>query len=99
MMRTILTILLMFWNLENFFAPGQIPDKRWTAGQFYSKCNGVAKVMLMTDDRYGAPPDIAAFAEIGDSSVVRRLDVSPMKTPSHTIAGSATMGINDAQGR
>lgn len=73
MMRTILTILLIFWNLENFFAPGQIPDKRWTAGQFYSKCNGVAKVMLMTDDRYGAPPDIAAFAEIGDSSVIRRL--------------------------
>ena len=73
MWRKILTILLMFWNLENFFPPGQIPDKYWTAGQFYSKCNGVAKVILGAGDVFGSIPDIAAFAEIGDSTVIRRM--------------------------
>ncbi len=64
---------LMFWNVENFFPPGQMEGKHWSRGRFRTKCNAVAKTILLAGDAYGRLPDIVAFAEVGDRSVLKAL--------------------------
>ena len=71
---------LLFWNLENFFdfrndstsvsdaefsAGG---ERHWTRKRFYAKCNAVAKTLL-----WAGTPDVAAFAEVENAFVLRRL--------------------------
>ena len=67
------SLRLMFWNVENFFAPGEFPGHEWSKGRFYAKCNAVAKVLLMAGDCFGGLPDVVGFAEIGDASVLKAL--------------------------
>ena len=79
------SLLLMFWNLENFFdyrdqgtgssdaefsSSGQ---RKWTKSRFYTKCNAIAKTFLWIGDEYGRMPDMAGFAEIENRSVLNAL--------------------------
>ena len=67
------SLRLMFWNVENFFAPGEFPGHEWSKGRFYAKCNAVAKVLLLAGDCFGGLPDVVGFAEVGDASVLKAL--------------------------
>ena len=67
------TLRLMFWNVENFFAPGEFADHGWSKSRFYTKCNAVAKTILLAGDSYGGLPDLVGFAEVGDASVLKAL--------------------------
>ncbi|MBQ9547539.1 MAG: hypothetical protein IJV01_00060 [Bacteroidales bacterium] len=78
-------LLLMFWNVENFFdwrdgGSGQsdrvfssLGEKHWTRGRFYAKCNAVVKTVLLTADRFGRPPDLLGLAEVENRFVLRQL--------------------------
>ena len=72
-MLKLLAIIVYFWNVENFFAPGAFPGHEWSKGRFYAKCNAVAKTLCLAADTYGALPDIVGFAEVGDASVLEAL--------------------------
>lgn len=68
-----LSVTVVFWNLENFFAPDPEGEKHWTSSRFYSKCEGIAKTVMLIADDEGSLPDAVCFAEVGDSSVMARL--------------------------
>ena len=72
-MLKLLAIIVYFWNVENFFAPGSFPGHEWSKGRFYTKCNAVAKTLCLAADAYGSLPDVVGFAEVGDSSVLKAL--------------------------
>ena len=72
-MLKILAIIVYFWNVENFFAPGEFPDHAWSKTRFYTKCNAVAKTLLLASDELGALPDVVGFAEVGDATVLKAL--------------------------
>ena len=72
-MLKLLAIIVYFWNVENFFAPGAFPGHEWSKGRFYAKCNAVAKTLCLAADAYGGSPDIVGFAEVGDASVLKAL--------------------------
>lgn len=66
--------VVMFWNLENFFEPGDTAaSPYWTARRFRAKCNGIAKTILEAADHAGKLPDAIGFAEVGNAAVLRRL--------------------------
>ena len=67
------TIRLMFWNVENFFAPGQFEGHAWSKGRFYTKCNAVAKTILLAGDWFRGLPDALGLAEVGDAGVLKAL--------------------------
>ena len=72
-MLKILAIIVYFWNVENFFAPGEFPGHAWSKIRFYTKCNAVAKTLLLASDELGALPDVVGFAEVGDATVLKAL--------------------------
>ena len=72
-MLKLLAIIVYFWNVENFFAPGSFPGHEWSKGRFYAKCNAVAKTLCLAADAYGSLPDIVGFAEVGDATVLKAL--------------------------
>lgn len=61
----LLSFVLVFWNVENFFDPtsGAHPQT-WTKSRYYTKCNGIAKTVLAIADSCGSAPDVLAFAEV-----------------------------------
>lgn len=79
------SLLIMFWNLENFFdfkdeglspSDNEFSDsgvRRWSKRRFYTKCNAVAKTILWTAGSQGRLPDIVGFAEIENDFVLRQL--------------------------
>ena len=78
-------MLVMFWNLENFFdwtdqgtgesdAEFSSAGKRhWTRKRFYSKCDAIAKTIFHIGDLYGNLPDVMGFAEIENRGVLEKL--------------------------
>ena len=80
-------ILVMFWNLENFFdwkadaVPPNDSDeefssygkKRWTKRKFLSKCDLVAKSILWIADERGRLPDVIGLAEVENRFVLEKL--------------------------
>ena len=78
-------LVVLFWNLENFFdyrdeggggSDAEFSPKgarRWTARRFYAKCNAIAKALLWTGGRYGRMPDVIGVAEVENAFVLRRL--------------------------
>ena len=79
------SLLVMFWNLENFFDwkddGGGDSDREfssrgarfWTKSRFYAKCNAVSKSIFWVADRYGSLPDVIGFCEIENKGVLSRL--------------------------
>ncbi len=72
-MFKILAIIVYFWNVENFFAPGEFPGHAWNKPRFYTKCNAVAKTLLLASDELCSLPDVVGFAEVGDATVLKAL--------------------------
>ena len=72
-MLKILAIIVYFWNVENFFAPGEFPGHSWSKTRFYTKCNAVAKTLLLASDELGSLPDVVGLAEVGDATVLKAL--------------------------
>jgi endonuclease/exonuclease/phosphatase family metal-dependent hydrolase len=79
------SLVVMFWNLENFFdhldGGGGETDaeftpegiRHWTKGRFYAKCDAVAKSIMWTADIYGRMPDLIGLAEIENRGVLEKL--------------------------
>lgn len=79
------SLLLMFWNLENFFdyrdggAGREFSsggERHWTAKRFYAKCEAVSKAVMWIAGKYGRLPDIIAVAEVENRFVTERLAAS-----------------------
>ena len=67
-------VTVVFWNVENFFAPGQGPHAElWTVARMRRKCEGVAKTLLLLASETDGLPDAIGFAEVGDRSVMEKL--------------------------
>lgn len=78
-------MLVMFWNLENFFdwRDGGYSDsdnefssfgqRHWTKGRFYAKCDAVAKALMWTEGEYGRIPDVIGVAEVENRHVLEAL--------------------------
>lgn len=78
-------MLVMFWNLENFFdwtdqGTGESDaefssygKRHWTRKRFYSKCDAIAKTIFRIGDSYGKIPDVIGFAEIENRGVLEKL--------------------------
>ena len=79
------SLLVMFWNIENFFdwtdqGTGESDkvfsssgDRHWTRSRFYSKCDSFAKAVMWIGDRYGRMPDVIGLAEVENRGVLRKL--------------------------
>lgn len=84
-MKTLLLIVIVFWNVENFFDPkaegtsaseiefSSAGAKHWTNRRFDEKASGIAKTLLMISDRTGRLPDVVALEEVENGKVLRRL--------------------------
>ena len=80
-------ILVMFWNLENFFdwrrdslygsdSEAEFTSfgkRHWTKRRFQIKCNAIAKSILWIKDAEGSLPDIIGVAEVENRFVLKRL--------------------------
>lgn len=78
-------MLVMFWNLENFFdwtdqGTGESDaefssygKRHWTRKRFYAKCDAIAKTIFHIGDLYGKLPDVMGFAEIENRGVLEKL--------------------------
>lgn len=72
------SLLIMFWNLENFFdwkddslsvSPSDsefssFGRRHWTKKRFQAKCNAIAKSFLWIQDLKGRLPDAVGVAEV-----------------------------------
>lgn len=68
------SLLLVFWNVENFFDYRSVSKPQGlTKSRFYTKCDAIAKTMLLISDQYGRYPDIIAFAEVESRFVIQQL--------------------------
>lgn len=79
------SILVMFWNLENFFdyrdSGSSASDtefspsgqRHWTKMRFQTKCDALAKTLLWTSGVYGSLPDVVGFAEVENAFVLRSI--------------------------
>ena len=81
------SLLMMFWNLENFFdwkADTTISNtsdeefssfgkRHWTKRRFLVKCGAVAKSIFWIADRHGMFPDVIGMAEIENRFALDRL--------------------------
>jgi len=92
------SLLVMFWNIENFFdwtdqGTGQSDsdfsskgEKKWTRQRFYAKCDAIAKSIMWIGDRYGRVPDVIGLAEVENRRALNRLI-------SHTLLRKYGYGI------
>ena len=67
------SLLVVSWNVENFLDYRTDTTGRHTAGRFYTKCNGIAKTLLLIAQQEGRLPDAVALMEVGDRFVLERL--------------------------
>ena len=79
------SLLVMFWNIENFFdwtdqgcgdsdkdfsSKGQ---RYWTKKRFYEKCDAISKSIMWIGDRYGCLPDVIGLAEVENRGVLTKM--------------------------
>lgn len=81
------SLLVMFWNLENFFdwkvdttisntsdeEFSSFGKRHWTKRRFLVKCGAVAKSIFWIADRHGMFPDVIGMAEIENRFALDRL--------------------------
>ena len=87
MWRTIcgaLGVLILFWNVENYFDPFDDPlknddeftsgaERRWTWNRFEAKRDGIAQVIVAAGDLTGELPAVVGLAEVENRLVVSQL--------------------------
>lgn len=67
------SLLVVSWNVENFLDYRTDTTGRYTRKRFYTKCNAIAKTLLLIAEREGRLPDAVALMEVGDRFVLERL--------------------------
>ena len=67
------SLLVVSWNVENFLDYRTDTTGRHTRKRFYSKCNAIAKTLLLISEAAGRFPDAVALMEVGDRFVLERL--------------------------
>lgn len=83
-MKEVLLLLVMFWNVENFFDPFNDPvaadeeftpggTRFWTWRKFEKKRDDIAKVILLVKERYGVFPAVIGLCEVENRFVLRNL--------------------------
>ena len=83
-MKEILLLLVMFWNVENYFDTYDNPsttdeeftptgDNRWGRARFEKKRDDIAKTILLAADQYGVLPALIGLAEIENAFVLQEL--------------------------
>ena len=85
-MKMVLVILVMFWNVENFFDYfdsgtsgsdrefSSMGERHWTKKRFQAKCSAVAKTIYYVAEHAGGDlPDVVGLAEVENAFVLRRL--------------------------
>lgn len=83
-MKEILLLLVMFWNVENYFDTFDNPsttdeeftptgDNRWGRARFEKKRDDIAKTILLAADHYGDLPALIGLAEVENAFVLQEL--------------------------
>lgn len=83
-MKEILLLLVMFWNVENFFDTYDNPstndeeftpmgENRWSWKRFEKKRDDIAKTILLAADSYGEYPAIIGLCEVENRFVLEEL--------------------------
>lgn len=83
-MKEVLLLLVMFWNVENFFDPFKDPvaadgeftpggARFWTWRKFAKKRDDIAKVILLVKERYGVFPAVIGLCEVENRFVLGNL--------------------------
>lgn len=83
-MKEILLLLVMFWNVENYFDTYDNPsttdeeftptgDNRWGQARFEKKRDDIAKTILLAADQYGDLPALIGLAEVENAFVLQEL--------------------------
>lgn len=83
-MKEILLLLVMFWNVENYFDTYDNPstsdetftpagENHWNWKRFEKKRNDIAKTILLAADEYGEYPALIGLCEIENSFVLEEL--------------------------
>ena len=79
------SLLVMFWNLENFFDSEDMGmsssdrdfspegERSWSDSRFYRKCRLISKAILWIGSRHGRIPDVMGFAEVENRRTLVRL--------------------------
>lgn len=84
-MKEVLLLLMMFWNVENFFDPFDQPGMAgdndftprgrnfWTWKKFVKKRDDLAKVILLAREEYGVYPAMIGLCEVENRFVLNQL--------------------------
>ena len=78
------TLVVMFWNVENYFDPFDDPlkndneftaaaERRWTWARFELKRDGLAQAIVAAGDAWGGLPAMVGLAEVENRTVVSQL--------------------------
>jgi endonuclease/exonuclease/phosphatase family metal-dependent hydrolase len=78
------TLVVMFWNVENYFDPFDDPlkndneftaaaERRWTWPRFERKRDGLAQAIVAAGDVWGGLPALVGLAEVENRTVVSQL--------------------------
>ena len=77
-------LVVMFWNVENYFDPFDDPlktdneftaaaERRWTWARFERKRDGLAQAIVAAGDVWGGLPAMVGLAEVENRTVVSQL--------------------------
>lgn len=95
-MKEIMLILVMFWNVENYFDTYDHPttkdeeftptgENHWNWKRFEKKRDDLAKTILLASDEYGEYPAIIGLCEIENSFVLKELtENTPLARAGYT---------------
>lgn len=83
-MKEILLLLVMFWNVENYFDTYDNPntndeeftpmgENHWTRKKFEQKRDDIAKTIMLAADQYGEFPALLGLCEIENRYVLEEL--------------------------
>ncbi len=77
--KEILLLLVMFWNVENFFDPFEngpytpMGEKFWTWKKFSKKRDDIARTVALVGERYGLFPALIGLCEVENRFVLQQL--------------------------
>lgn len=95
-MKEIMLILVMFWNVENYFDTYDNPstkdeeftpqgENHWSWKRFEKKRDDIAKTILLAADEYGEYPALIGLCEIENSFVLEELtENTPLARAGYT---------------
>ena len=83
-MRELALVLVMFWNVENFFDPFKNPfkndyeftpsgAKHWTWRKFEKKRDDISKVIMLVKDEYEQWPALIGLCEVENGLTLKQL--------------------------